>query len=530
MLERMKKKAAAFLAACLFAVLMPAGVFTAYGANGRIAFSDPSATVGSEVSVNMAITASGGSLMSADVMLSYDSDILEFVSGTDASGDAGAIRVRGDGGTPGTDSMRFTLKFNAIAAGTAKITVSSQEIYDSDSQLVTIEREGNSTVTVGALASASDDATLKSLQVSPGVLSPAFSPDVDTYSVTVGTDVDKIIVSAPCSDENATNIVSGNEGLQMGENRVTCQVTAQDGETTKEYVIVVTKAEGGASAATPILTGDEVKLSSPAKTITILEPDDSVTLPQGFVENPVVIDGQTVTGWIWASDPDNRYCIVYGMNEAGETAFYRYDLDENERTLQRYFEDPATDTGVSTQQYDQLANQYNDLVSAYRLAQILMGVVGVIAVLFLILLIWQLTKSKDQKGGRRQPPAGRSRRREESFELEEIEEPEEEIPAPRLAARQTVRSREQVQGLRETAYTVEPEAMEEEEQFDVMDLEEAFPEKPANESAFEEKAQTARRRPQRPSAGRGSARTEVSGENVPGTASAKEEELDIIDL
>lgn len=140
---------------------------------------------------------------------------------------------------------------------------------------------------------------------------------MDTYSVTVGTDVDKIIVSAVCNDENATNIVSGNEGLQMGENRVTCQVTAQDGETTKEYVIVVTKAEGGASTATPILTGDEVKLSAPAKTITILEPDDSVKLPEGFVENPIVIDGKTVTGWVWASDPDNRYCIVYGMNEAG---------------------------------------------------------------------------------------------------------------------------------------------------------------------------------------------------------------------
>lgn len=252
MIERMKKKAAALLIACLFAILMPVGMLTSYAANARIAFSDPSATVGSQVSVNMEITATGGNLMSADVMLSYDSNLLEFVSGTDASGDAGAIRVRGDGGTPGTDTMRFSLTFNAIAAGTAKITVSSQEIYDTDSQLVTVDREGSSTITVGALADASDDATLKSLQVSPGTLSPSFSPDVDTYSVTVGTDVDKIIVSAVCNDENATNIVSGNEGLQMGENRVTCQVTAQDGETTKEYVIVVTKAEGGASTATPI--------------------------------------------------------------------------------------------------------------------------------------------------------------------------------------------------------------------------------------------------------------------------------------
>lgn len=517
MIERMKKKAAALLIACLFAILMPVGMLTSYAANARIAFSDPSATVGSQVSVNMEITATGGNLMSADVMLSYDSNLLEFVSGTDASGDAGAIRVRGDGGTPGTDTMRFSLTFNAIAAGTAKITVSSQEIYDTDSQLVTVDREGSSTITVGALADASDDATLKSLQVSPGTLSPSFSPDVDTYSVTVGTDVDKIIVSAVCNDENATNIVSGNEGLQMGENRVTCQVTAQDGETTKEYVIVVTKAEGGASTATPILTGNEVKLSAPAKTITILEPDESITLPEGFVENPVVIDGQTVTGWVWASDPDNRYCIVYGMNEAGETAFYRYDLDENERTLQRYFEDPAVDTGVSTAEYDQLASQYNNLIGDYRMTQIIAGVVGVIAVLLLILLIWQLMKHKEEKNDSKQPPLGRSRRKEEASR----ERGEEELPRAERGPRGAGKPRRlgADQAVRETAPTAEPEPME--DSLEVLDLDAEEPEShPA--STEEEKPQ---RRPAR-----------TSGKRPEPEAPQKEkdeqedEELEIFDL
>ena len=206
----------------------------------------------------------------------YDSNVLEFVSGTNAEGGAGAIRVHGDGGTPNTTKLRFTLTFNALAAGTTKITVTSQEVYDSNSQLVTIERQGDSTVTVGALSTASNDATLRSLQVSPGTLTPAFSPDVDTYAVTVGTDVDKLIVSAECANENATNVVSGNENLQMGENRVTCQVTAQDGETVKEYVIVVTKAEGGASADTSQAAGFPMRVSE--RTITVLEPDASVEI------------------------------------------------------------------------------------------------------------------------------------------------------------------------------------------------------------------------------------------------------------
>ena len=35
----------------------------------------------------------------------------------------------------------FTLNFNAIAAGTSKIEVTSQEIYDSNSQIVTVNQQ-----------------------------------------------------------------------------------------------------------------------------------------------------------------------------------------------------------------------------------------------------------------------------------------------------------------------------------------------------------------------------------------------------
>ena len=288
MMRQMKRRAAVFVAAFVMTIAVSAGFFTAWAASGRIAFSDPSATVGSQVNVNMKITSSE-SLQSVNVMLSYDSDVLEFVSGTNAEGDAGAIHVRGDGGTPNTKTMSFTLTFNARTAGSSKIAVTSQEVYGSNSQLVTVDQLGSSTVTVGALQTASKDATLKSLQVSPGALTPQFSPDVDTYSVTVGTDVEKLIVTAQCTDENATNVVSGYEDLQMGENRVTCKVTAQDGETTKEYVIVVTKTEGGASTEeSGLSTGVKMKISK--REITVLEPDESVKIPDGFKESIINID------------------------------------------------------------------------------------------------------------------------------------------------------------------------------------------------------------------------------------------------
>ena len=125
MTERMKRVAAASDGGLLAGGLAPPvntlSIF--YAANARIAFSDPSATVGGQVSVNMKVTTAGGeSLSSADIStLSYDANALEFV---ERYGRSREIRARsgftGDAGTPNTSSMTFVLKFNARAAGTHK--------------------------------------------------------------------------------------------------------------------------------------------------------------------------------------------------------------------------------------------------------------------------------------------------------------------------------------------------------------------------------------------------------------------------
>ena len=81
MIRRMRHAAAVLAMACMMTVMMPAQMITAFAANARIAFSDPSATVGGKIKVNMKITSSDN-LANADVMLSYDSNILEFVDGT----------------------------------------------------------------------------------------------------------------------------------------------------------------------------------------------------------------------------------------------------------------------------------------------------------------------------------------------------------------------------------------------------------------------------------------------------------------
>ena len=88
--------------------------------------------------------------------------------------------------------------------------------------------KSSGSVTASAPASYSSDNTLSSLQISPGVLSPAFSPDVTTYTTSVGADCASLTVSAVPNDSKATVSVSGKR-MDPGFNTTTITVTAENG-------------------------------------------------------------------------------------------------------------------------------------------------------------------------------------------------------------------------------------------------------------------------------------------------------------
>ena len=92
MIRQVKKRAIALMMVCMLAALMSIQLLTVFAADARIAFSDPTGNVGSQINIKMKIT-SNDNLASADVMLSYDASLLEFVSGTNASGENGAVQT-----------------------------------------------------------------------------------------------------------------------------------------------------------------------------------------------------------------------------------------------------------------------------------------------------------------------------------------------------------------------------------------------------------------------------------------------------
>jgi hypothetical protein len=97
----------------------------------------------------------------------------------------------------------------------------------------------------------STNADLSNLVLSSGTLSPVFSSDTTAYLATVANSVTSLTVTPTAAEAQATiqvngsTVASGNASgaidLDIGNNTITTQVTAQDGTTTRTYTITVTR-------------------------------------------------------------------------------------------------------------------------------------------------------------------------------------------------------------------------------------------------------------------------------------------------
>lgn len=99
-----------------------------------------------------------------------------------------------------------------------------------------------------AQVSASHDSRLSAFDIAPGVLSPAFSPDITEYTSTVEADVTSVSVQAvPRAAASGAVIASveGRDGLHPGVNTIKVTCSAQDNTST---VYTITLTVGSASA------------------------------------------------------------------------------------------------------------------------------------------------------------------------------------------------------------------------------------------------------------------------------------------
>lgn len=264
------------LTVCLFIFVsvIPVG---AASPTAVIAFSSNSLSVNSTLTVTVSFSAD--SVGAVDATLSYDNTILEFVSGNDASGGGGLVRIAGYA-TSQVKSLRYTLTFKALKAGSSTIRIESSSVYSWDEQLLGNPTAG-ANVTVRD-ASLSQNANLKSLSLSAGSLSPRFSAGTTKYTATVGNNVTSVNISAVAADSNAKVRIDGDAALKVGSNTRTITVTAAGG-TVKTYTVTITRKDVGeeTTSTTATTPAGTVKIPWNGKDYLAAAFDDA-SLPGGY--------------------------------------------------------------------------------------------------------------------------------------------------------------------------------------------------------------------------------------------------------
>lgn len=262
------------LISLVLGLFVPVETVCAAAGSTSVSVSPGSVNIGDSVTVTVKASGASGEKAYATMTLSYDASILQFVSCSATYGGGGGSV------TAATDS--FTVTFQAVAAGTSSLSVSATDgvVYDTNEELdsmsgssasVTVNNAaggGNGTGNGGGTgtgtpggssgggngstgtANLSADNSLKSLTISPGTLSPAFTGKTTKYSATVGNEVTNIAVTAtPANEKAVVESVTGNSNLTVGSNTVKVVVKAENG-VTATYTIVVTR-QGADGAEEP---------------------------------------------------------------------------------------------------------------------------------------------------------------------------------------------------------------------------------------------------------------------------------------
>ena len=322
------------ISAVIITVLLTALIFSVntFAAEGSFSVSSPTVTEGNNVSVTIK---SSIKIAGVQMTIKYDPSSLEFVSYSSPkqcnASPSGSINIVYNSDD---EDVIFsgTIVFKPKKIGASKVEITSCVVSDSAANLIPFS-VGSGTVTVKAKPAASSDATLKSLSVSPGKLSPAFSSSRTGYEVSVANSVTSIAISAKTNHSAAKYSVSGNTKLSVGSNTVKVRVAAENGNT-KTYIITVKRAEAAVAPnpdpdnpdPTPTPNPEEPRKitvkTSDNKELTVSDFEDSV-IPAGFERSEIAIGEEKVQA-ITFPDTDGNVAVYLTSDDGA--GFYYYNV------------------------------------------------------------------------------------------------------------------------------------------------------------------------------------------------------------
>ena len=367
--------------------------------------------------------------------VSYDPDVLEFVSGPDCiAGGEGTLRISDMGYESNTLARKYILNFRAVKIGTCEISMrGTPEIYEADLGYLMSVSSSKLSIEVKAAVKASSDASLGLIRVNPGTLQPAFDSGIYEYSVFLDHEITEIYISAAPADGKASVKIEGNTTLAVGQNRILILVTAEDG-TVAKYVIYVARAEEGSAVGemtegddTPSPPGDALEEnrdnpgdsgSEASKTpqgwvFYATETDGeifviadsrykvsrnlrNVTIPDSYRKTSIIISGNTITAYAPADSPDSDFLLLVLEKEGFEPALYSFDRVE--KTIQRFDDSRIiagnrTGSSYATIEEEELVKSYEKSLGTMTMV---IAILSGVCMLLLIIVIRMAVKNRNE--------------------------------------------------------------------------------------------------------------------------------------
>lgn len=328
-MKKIFKSAVLSIAAIM--LIISTAVFPASAENAVLSFSSQKPSVGQSVTVTVTFNP-GAKMYSADFSLSYNPDILTYESATCTAKAAGGGIVKAAPTLTGETKISYKFTFTAKKSGSSNITVSGGVYGFEDTENYNVGASATLTVSDAAKPGV---ATLKSLSISNGTLTPGFSTGRTSYTAKVKYEVTTCKVYATATDTKATVAVGGKEALAVGKNTRTVTVTAQNG-TQKTYTIVITRLKEGEELdgeTKPEDNTDEPEKSTVIDGVKYLLATDlsGFTLPNGFKANTVTYGETEVAA---AQDTDANYTVYYLKGENSES-YQPYTLESDGKTFKK---------------------------------------------------------------------------------------------------------------------------------------------------------------------------------------------------
>lgn len=291
----MKKRVMTFFVAVVLLVsLLP---LYASAVTASAWMSGPS-TVRAGDTITVSFVLSGTNLFGASGSLSYDGSQLTLVGVSQSIGGGWVVEFNGNNFAAYDNNLNApikgsstiftaTFKVNNVEAGTG-ISVSCQNVKATD---------GNADANIGTVtysatiaAPLSGDNALQSLTVGNATISPAFSPDVTSYSAQVPFSVSQLEISAAANHGSASVSINNPNLAANATTNVYVTVTAENGST-RTYTISVHRAQDP-----NYVPSDNSKLSGIAVEGFLLSPVFSQDITEYLVWLPYEVESVTISG------------------------------------------------------------------------------------------------------------------------------------------------------------------------------------------------------------------------------------------